>query len=222
VPVVAAPFSMALGGGLELCLGANHVQAAAETYAGLVEVGVGLLPAGGGCMNLVWRGLESIPEGMQFDPYAIVTNVFKNIALAKVATSAVEAQELGFFRKTDGVSFDRARQLYETKQRAIGLAEAGYHPPAPRAHKLPGDSGIATLEMMVKTLQQTGQASEHDAKVAMQVARVLCGGVDGSAAPVTEERMLELEVEGFLALCGEAKTLERMQYMLMNNKPLRN
>src|SRR5207249_3337976 len=141
VPVVAAPFGMALGGGLEICLSAGGVQAAAETYAGLVEVVVGLIPAGGGCMNLVWRALEGIPEEANVDSYALVTQVFKNIALAKVATSAEEAQQLGYFRKTDGVSFDKARLLHEARARAIGLAESGWHPPAPRAYKLPGDSG---------------------------------------------------------------------------------
>jgi 3-hydroxyacyl-CoA dehydrogenase len=222
VPVVAAPFGMTLGGGLEICMGAGHIQAAAETYAGLVEVGVGLIPAGGGCMNALWRAFEGVPEGATVDPYAIVTQVFKNIALAKVATSAAEAQELGYFRKTDGVSFDRARLLYEARRRAIGLAESGYHPPTPRAYRLPGESGIATLKMLVRTLQQTGQATEHDGVVATKLAHVLCGGIDGAAAPVTEAHMLELEVEAFLSLCGEAKSIERMQYMLMNNKPLRN
>ncbi len=222
VPVVAAPFGMALGGGLEVCLAAGQVQAAAETYAGLVEVGVGLVPSGGGCMGLVWRGHEGIPEGATVDSYAIVTQVFKNIALAKVATSASEAQELGFFRKSDGVSFDKARLLHEARRRAIGMSEAGYHPPTPRAYRLPGESGIATLRMMVQTLVQAGQATAHDAVVATKLATVLCGGVDGSADLVTEERMLELEAEAFLSLCGEAKSVERMQYTLMNNKPLRN
>lgn len=222
VPVVAAPFGMTLGGGLELCLGAGHVQAAAETYAGLVELSVGLIPAGGGCLNTLWRAFEAIPEGTAIDPYAVVTQVFKNIALAKVSTSAVEAQEMGYFRKTDGVSFDRSRLLYEAKRRAIGLAEAGYHPPVPRAYRLPGESGIATLKMLVRTLQQTGQATEHDAVVAGKLAHVLCGGLDGATQPVTEERMLELEVEAFLSLCGEPKSIERMQHMLMHNKPLRN
>ena len=222
VPVVAAPFGMALGGGLELCLGANHVQAAAETYAGLVEVGVGLVPAGGGCMNLVWRALEGIPEGTTYDSYAVITQVFKNIALARVATSAVEAQELGYFRKTDGVSFDRARLLHDAKRRAIGLAESGYHPPAPRSYKLPGQSGIATLEMLVRSLHQAGQATDHDVTVAKKLANVLCGGVDGGAVAVPEARVLELEAEAFVSLCGEPKTMERVQYMLMNNKPLRN
>jgi 3-hydroxyacyl-CoA dehydrogenase len=222
VPVVAAPYGMTLGGGLELCLGCDTVQAAAETYSGLVEVGVGLLPGGAGNLNLLWRAFEAVPEGVDIDPYAVVTQVFKNIAMAKVATSAQEAKEFGYFRQTDGVSFDRARQLHEAKQRALGLARAGYHPPVPRAYRLPGESGIATLTMMVNTLVAGGYASEHDALIANRVATVLCGGVDGAAGEVTEERMLELEREAFVSLCGEPKSQERMQYMLMNNKPLRN
>jgi 3-hydroxyacyl-CoA dehydrogenase len=220
--VVAAPYNMTLGGGLELCFGCDAVQAAAETYAGLVEVGVGLIPGGAGTLNMLWRGLEAVPDGTDVDTYAFVTQTFKNIALAKVATSAEEAKTFGFFRPTDGVSFDRARQLHEAKQRVIGLAASGYHPPTPRSYKLPGESGIATLKMMVNTLTAGGYASEHDGKIAMKLAEVLCGGVSGSAGPVSEDRMLELEREAFLSLCGEPKSQERMQYMLMNNKPLRN
>ena len=222
VPVVVAPYNMTLGGGLELCMGADAVQAAAETYSGLVEVGVGLIPGGGGTMNMLWRALEGVPEGIDFDTYAAVTQVFKNIALAKIATSAEEAKAFGFFRATDGVSFDRARQLHETKQRAVGLAQGGYHPPAPRAYKLPGESGIATLEMMVNTLVAGKYASEHDAKIAMKLANVLCGGPSGGTHAVTEDEILELEREAFLSLCGEPLSQARMQHMLQTQKPLRN
>ncbi len=222
VPVVAAPYGMALGGGLEVCLGATAIQAAAETYSGLVEVGVGIIPGGGGNLNLLWRAFEGVPEGAKVDPYALTTQVFMNIALAKVATSAEEAQQLGYFRKSDGVTFDKARLLTDAKGRAIGLAEAGYHPSAPRAYTLAGESGMATLKMMVGSLVQAGQATPHDALIANKLAEVLCGGIDGAAGPVTEERMLELECEAFLSLVGEAKSQERMQFMLMNNRPLRN
>jgi 3-hydroxyacyl-CoA dehydrogenase len=222
VPVVAAPYGMTLGGGLELCLASDAVQAAAETYAGLVEVGVGIIPGGAGNVNMLWRALEGVPEGVNVNTYEYVTNTFKNIALAKVATSAVEAKAFGYFRHNDGVSFDRARQLTEAKARAIGIAEAGYHPPTPRAYVLPGDSGIATLSMMVDTLVAGGYASEHDAKIARKLAEVLCGGRGGASREVTEAEMLDLEAEAFVSLCGEPKTQERMQYMLMNNKPLRN
>jgi 3-hydroxyacyl-CoA dehydrogenase len=222
IPVVAAPYNMTLGGGLELCFGCDEVQAAAETYSGLVEVGVGLIPGGAGTMNMLWRALGSVPEGVELDTYAVVTQVFKNIALAKVATSAEEGKAFGYFRASDGVSFDRARQLWETKQRALGLAQSGYHPPAPRAYKLPGESGIATLHMMVNTLVHGNYASEHDAKIAMKLAHVLCGGSSGATHAVTEDEILELEREAFISLCGEPLSQARMQYMLQHNKPLRN
>lgn len=221
VPVVAAPFGMTLGGGLELCLACDAVQAAAETYSGLVEVGVGLLPGGAGNMNLLWRALENLPEGMNVPALEIVVQVFKNVATARVATSAEEGKAFGYFRRTDGVSFDKARRVAEAKQRVLGLA-AGYHPPTPRAFVLPGESGIATISMMLETMQAGGYASAHDALVGRKVATVLCGGAGGAAREVTEQEMLDLEREAFVSLCGEAKSIERMQYMLVNNKPLRN
>jgi 3-hydroxyacyl-CoA dehydrogenase len=222
VPTVAAPYGMTLGGGLEICFACSAVQAAAETYAGLVEVGVGLVPGGAGNMNMLWRALEGVPEGTHVNVFEYVAQVFKNIALARVATSAEEAKALGYFRKTDGVSLDRARQLTDAKARAIGLAEAGYHAPTPRAYRLPGESGIATLHMMVDTLVAGGQASEHDALIARKLAVVLCGGPGGASREVTEEEMLALERETFVTLACEPKSLERIQFMLLNNKPLRN
>jgi 3-hydroxyacyl-CoA dehydrogenase len=222
VPTVAAPYGMTLGGGLELCFSCSAVQAAAETYAGLVEVGVGLIPGGGGTLNMLWRALESVPEGTTVNVFEHVAQTFKNIALAKVATSADEAKALGFFRKTDGVSFDRARQLTDAKARAIGLAEAGYHAPVPRAYRLPGESGIATLQMMIDTLVAGGQASAHDALIAGKLAVVLSGGAGGASREVTEDEMLALERDAFVALACEPKSIERMQFMLLNNKPLRN
>jgi len=222
VPVVVCPYGMTLGGGLELCFAGDAVQAAAETYSGLVEVAVGLIPGGAGTLNMLWRNLEGIPEGANVNTYEYVTQTFKNIALAKVATSAEEAKAFGYFRKTDGVSFDRVRLLTEAKSKVIGMANAGYHPQLPKSYVLPGDSGIATLSMMVDTLVAGGHASEHDAKIARKLAEVLCGGRGGSAREVTEEEILELEREAFVSLCGEPKSQERMQFMLMNNKPLRN
>ncbi|MEY4513104.1 MAG: hypothetical protein RLZZ450_5226 [Pseudomonadota bacterium] len=222
VPVVAAPFGMTLGGGLEVCLASDAVQAAAETYSGLVEVGVGLIPGGGGNLNLLWRALENYPEGATVNTYDIVTQIFKNIAMAKVATSAAEAQAFGYFRRNDGVSFDKQRRVAEAKARVIGLAAAGYHPPTPRAYVLPGESGIATINMMVDTLTAGGFASEHDALIARKLGVVLNGGISGATHEVSEQEILDLEREAFVSLCGEPKSLERMQYMLINNKPLRN
>ena len=222
VPVVAAPYGMTLGGGLEVSLGAGAVQAAAETYAGLVEVGVGLVPGGGGTMNLLWRAIDAQPDGATVDTYGLVTQVFKNVAMVRVATSAEEAKSFGYFSKDAGVSFDKARLVTDAKARAIGLASAGWHPPAPKAFVLPGESGMATIQMMIGTLVDAGQASEHDAKIASKLGEILCGGVSGGAHEVTEDEMLAIEREAFVSLCGEPKTQERMQYMLMNNKVLRN
>jgi 3-hydroxyacyl-CoA dehydrogenase len=173
-------------------------------------------------MNMLWRAFDGVPEGTTVDSYALVTQTFKNIALVKVATSAEEAKAFGYIRRDSGVSFDKARLLSEAKARAIGLAESGWTPPAPRAHVLPGENGIATLQMMVGTLVDAGQASPHDAKIAMKLAEVLCGGASGGAREVTEAEMLELEREAFVSLCGEQKSQERMQAMLTTNKPLRN
>jgi 3-hydroxyacyl-CoA dehydrogenase len=156
------------------------------------------------------------------DSYPYVTEVFKNIAMVKVSTSAHEAQGLGYFRSTDGVSFDRARQLSEAKARVLGLARSGYHPPQRRAFKLPGESGIATLKMLVNTLVSGGYASEHDALVASKLANVLCGGVAGASQEVSEQQILDLEREAFMSLCGEPKSLARMQHVLETGKPLRN
>jgi len=222
IPVVAAPFGMTVGGGFEVCMGADAVQAASETYVGLVEVGVGLLPGGAGNMNMLWRALEGIPDGTDVDTLPFVSRTFQNIAMARVATGAGEAREFGYFRKSDGISFDKARLLTEAKARVIGMAEAGYHPPPRRAYRLPGESGMATLDMMIDTLVAGGYASEHDALIARKVAMVLCGGPSGHAHEVTEEQMLELEREAFISLCGEPKSQERMQHMLTTNKPLRN
>jgi 3-hydroxyacyl-CoA dehydrogenase len=173
---------MTLGGGLEMCLGAGAVQAAAETYAGLVEVGMGLVPGGRRVPQPPLARDGKHPRGRRRRHLPLVTQVFKNIALAKVATSADEAKELGYFRHTDGVTFDRARLLHDAKQRALGLARSGLARAAPRAYKLPGESGIATLKMMVGSLMHGGQASEHDAKVALQVAT-------SSAAASTARRL---------------------------------
>jgi len=222
IPVVAAPFGMTVGGGFEICMAADAVQAASETYVGLVEVGVGLLPGGGGNMNMLWRALEGIPDGTDVDTLPFVSRTFQNIAMARVATGAGESKEFGYFRKSDGISFDKARLLTEAKARVIGMAESGYHPPPRRAYRLPGESGMATLDMMIDTLIAGGYASEHDALIARKVAAVLCGGPSGHAHEVTEEQMLELEREAFISLCGEPKSQERMQHMLTTNKPLRN
>jgi 3-hydroxyacyl-CoA dehydrogenase len=142
--------------------------------------------------------------------------------MARVATSAHEAARFGYFRSTDGVSFDRARHLHEAKARLVGLTQSGYHPPVRQKFRLPGESGIATLSMMINTMVAGGYASEHDALISRKLATVLCGGSGGAAREVTEQEMLDLEREACLSLCGERKTLERIQSILKGGKPLRN
>ena len=224
VPVVAAPYGMTLGGGLELCMASNAVQAAAETYAGLVELGVGLVPGGGGHLNMLWRALEGIPADADVDLFPFVARTVLNIAdpVNRTATSAVEAQYYGYFRKTDGISFDRARHLHEAKAKVVGMAEAGFKPMAPRAYRLPGADGIATISQMVDDMVLNGHASEHDGVLVKKVATICCGGQGGHTREVTEQDMLDLEREMFLSACGEKKSQERLQAFAMTGKPLRN
>ncbi len=225
VPVIAAPSGMALGGGCEICLatgGAGGLRPAAEVYMGLVEVGVGIIPGAGGTMNLLYSLLDRLPVPSEMDPLPVVGQAFKQIAMAQVSTSVEEARLMGYVPQTAGVSMDRARLLHDAKSLAIGLSESGYRPPLPRAFKLPGESGIATLRTMVRSLVQGGQATEHDGKIATKLAHVLCGGAAGHTRLVTEQELLDLEREAFLSLAGEPKSQERMSFMLTNNKPLRN
>ena len=222
VPVVAAPFGLALGGGAEVTLGANAVQAAAETYIGLVEVGVGLIPGGGGSMMLLRNVYGPFSGEKGFDPLPFVAKTFLAIGTAKVATSAEEAQELGFLSRHDGVSLNRDFLLSDAKARVIGLAESGFRPPRPTRFRLPGASGRATIDMMLYDMEVNGQISAYDRHIGRKLAGVLTGGDTSPGAVVTEERMLELELEAFLSLLGEEKTRERMMAMLQTGKPLRN
>ncbi|MFO0724616.1 MAG: 3-hydroxyacyl-CoA dehydrogenase/enoyl-CoA hydratase family protein [Myxococcota bacterium] len=225
VPVIAAPSGMALGGGCEVCLATGYgggLRPTSEVYMGLVEVGVGILPGAGGNMNLLFSLLERLPAPAEIDPLLVVGQAFKQIATAQVSTSVDEARLMGYVPQTAGVSMDKARQLHDAKSLVIGLSEGGYRPPQPRAFKLPGESGIATLRTMVRSMVQGGMATEHDAKIAAKVAHVLCGGAGGHTRLVTEQEMLDLEREAFLSLAGEPKSQERMSAMLTNNKPLRN
>lgn len=222
VPVVVAPFGTTVGGGLEICLAAYATQAYCETFAGLVEVGVGLVPGGAGHLNLLYRALSAIPDGTDVDVLPFVSAAFRAIVKGRVSASAAEAQHLGYFHARDGISFDRARLVCEAKARVLGLAEAGYRPPVPRAFVLPGQRGMDALEVAIAAMVADGSASEHDALIARKVAGVLCGGASGGERKVTEAAILELECEAFVSLAGEAKSQERMVAMLSTNKPLRN
>jgi 3-hydroxyacyl-CoA dehydrogenase len=222
IPVVTAPTGLTLGGGAEVTMAGNAVQASAELYIGLVEVGVGLIPGGSGNLQLLRNVYGPFAADPEFDPMPYLKKVFLTIATAKVATSAEEARDAGFLSPTDLVSMNRDLQLGEAKQRALGLARAGFRPPRKTEFLLPGVNGKATIDMMLYDMQLNGQISAHDRVIAGKLADVLTGGNTSPTTPVTEERLLELEQEAFLSLCGEEKTLERVAHMLEHNKPLRN
>ena len=222
-PVVAAPHGQTLGGGAEIVLAADRVVAALETYIGLVEVGVGIVPAGGGCKELVRRIVSPAVRAAPDAPVLpFVQRVFETIGLAKVATSAVEARELGFLEEHDVVVLNPDHQLAAAKREVLDLADS-YVPPAREASVYAAGLGVlAALEMGVQTLQWAGQASEHDGVVARHLARVLCGGELSLGQWVSEQHLLDLEREAFLALLKEPKTMERIQGFLMTRKVIRN
>jgi 3-hydroxyacyl-CoA dehydrogenase len=222
VPVVAAPFQYTLGGGAEVAMAADACQAFAETYMGLVEVGVGLVPAGGGCLRMVERYTSELASVAGVDLLPFIGQASLNIAMAKVATSAEEAKSLKYLRSSDGISLNGARLLYEAKQRALGLAGAGYRPPLPPLLPAAGYDAEKTIGARIWAMVEGGYASAHDALIANKVAHILCGGTAAPGTLLPEQHFLDLEREAFLSLCGEPKSQERVQFMLMNNKPLRN
>ena len=221
-PVVTAPFNMSLGGGAEVTLPAASVQASGEAYIGLVEVGVGLIPGGGGTKELYLKMLRNMPEGVDFDLIKVASAVFERVATAKVSTSAMEAKELGFLDNFDGISVNPDHLLHDAKQRVLALAQLGYQ--APKREKIPvvGDAGYAAMMLGAKQLQLSGYASDHDMKIAEKLAYVLSGGRIKEGSSIDEQVMLDLEREAFLSLIGEPKTQMRMQHMLLKGKPLRN
>lgn len=219
-PVVAAPSGMALGGGCEICLNADAIQAHAETYIGLVEVGVGVIPAWTGSSELVtrWMLRKNRPGG----PMPALSKAFETIGLAKVAKSAFEARELLFLRESDAITMNRDRLLADAKAKALVLAR-DYRPPERPEIALPGPSGRLALEMAVDALRLKGTATPHDVVVARELARVLSGGDDADiTVPVGDDHLLKLEREAFMALIRHPATLARIEHMLETGKPLRN
>ncbi|CCG41462.1 3-hydroxyacyl-CoA dehydrogenase/enoyl-CoA hydratase family protein [Magnetospirillum molischianum] len=218
-PVVGAPSGMALGGGCEILLHCDAVQAHAETYVGLVEVGVGLVPGWGGCKEMLsrWSSLGNLPKG----PMPAVGKVFETVAVATVAKSAAEAKELLFLRPSDGVTMNRARLLADAKAKALSLVE-GYVPPAPPVLTLPGPSGKVALDLAIGSLRRQGKATPHDEVVSGALAEVLTGGDTDVTTPLDEEQVLELERSRFMRLVRHPGTLARIETMLLTGKPLRN
>ena len=218
-PVVGAPSGMALGGGCEILLNSDAVQAHAESYIGLVECGVGIIPGWGGCGELMLRWMENpkLPKG----PMPAVSKAFEIISIATVAKSAAEAREHGFLRPTDGVTMNRDRLLADAKVKALELVE-GYNPPEPPEFRLPGPSGAAALKLAVEGFQSRGIATDYDGVVASHLAHVLTGGDTDPTETISEEQLLELERTEFMKLTREPRTQARIEHMLETGKPLRN
>lgn len=221
VPVVVAPQGRTLGGGCEMTMHADIAQAAAETYIGLVEVGVGLIPGGGGTKEFTKRVSDSLQEG-DVELNAL-QNAFMNIATAKVALSAEEAREMGVLRKVDRITMNKDRQIADAKSAVLELADAGYTMPVQATNiKVQGKTGMALFAAGVNGMKMGRYISDHDMKIAMKIANVMCGGELSYPQEVSEQYLLDLEREAFVSLCGEKKTLERIQSILTGGKPLRN
>ncbi|WP_404459371.1 3-hydroxyacyl-CoA dehydrogenase NAD-binding domain-containing protein [Sutcliffiella horikoshii] len=221
-PVVAAPFGMTLGGGTEICLPTSQLQASSESYMGLVEVGVGLIPGGGGNKELYMKHLNSMPQGLEFDLQKVANKVFEQIATAKVSTSAAEARDLHLLNNKDQISFNGDHLIHDAKQAVTSLYDAGYTAPVRRKVPVVGETGYATLMLGAHNMQYSGFISEHDLKIAKKLAYVIAGGNVPFGTEVDEQYLLDLEREAFLSLVGEAKSQQRMQHMLVKGKPLRN
>jgi 3-hydroxyacyl-CoA dehydrogenase len=221
-PVVSAPQGMALGGGCEINLHAARIHATAEAYIGLVEVGVGLIPGGGGTKEMMIRANEHAAGGDTLDLTHALRPIFENIATAKVSTSAQDARSLGYLRPSDLIAMNRDRQIADAKQTALAMVRAGYHPPAPAEIHVLGEEFLALAKLGVHGMIRGGYATEFDGVVARKLAYILAGGAITAAQSVPEQYVLDLEREAFVSLCGERKTQERIAHTLKTGKPLRN
>jgi 3-hydroxyacyl-CoA dehydrogenase len=223
-PVVTAPAGMALGGGCEMAIHGAKCQPCGETYMGLVEVGVGVIPAGGGTKELMVRVTEGIPDGTIANGLNMQTyyqKVFENIGMAKVATSAMEAMELGYIRKTDGISLNRDQQIWDAKEVVLGLSKF-YRKPRPAMIPVMGDNFKGMAESILYNMRHGNFVSDYDVHVVMKLAGIISGGDCPEGTYVTEDLILDLEREAFLSLAGESKTQDRIMHMLTTGKPLRN
>jgi 3-hydroxyacyl-CoA dehydrogenase len=222
-PVVAAPHRMTLGGGVEACLPADRILFAAETYFGLVETGVGLIPAGGGCLAAAAMARERAEDAAMEDATAPLTRLFESIAMAKVSESGHDARRLGYWRGSDAVVIREETRLYEARSAVVELERRGYAvPETGRTVVVGGRETAAVLKLAVSSMRRGGYISEHDARIAGKLADVLTGGDVPAGSAVSEQSLLDLEREAFLSLCGEPLTQARMRRMLATGKPLRN
>lgn len=229
-PVVAAPAGMALGGGCEICMASDRVRFAAETYMGLVEAGVGLVPAGGGTKELLLRNTEHLfevqkgglyPKQIELMPF--VARAFETIAMAKVATSGPEAVKLGYLRPTDKMTVNRDYLIEDAKNTILAMNMEGYQQPRPRDDiRVAGENTFAMIKLGLWSMHESGYITEHDVTVSTKVGYVLCGGDVLADTKVSEQYLLDLEREAFVSLSGDPKTQARIQHMLNTGKPLRN
>ena len=229
-PVVAAPAGMALGGGCEVCMAADRVRYSAETYMGLVEVGVGVIPAGGGCKELIIRNTEHFfevqkgglyPKQIEMMPF--IARAFETIAMAKVSTSGQEAVKLGYLRPTDKMTVNRDYLIEDAKKTVLAMNIEGYVPPRPKDEiRVAGENTFSFIKLALWTMHESGYITDHDLTVSTKVGYVLCGGNVLADTKVTEQYLLDLEREAFLSLCGDPNTQARIQHMLTTGKPLRN
>ena len=223
-PVVAAPHGLTLGGGTEICLHSARVRAAAESYMGLVEFGVGLIPGAGGTKEMLVRAVDSMPNDPEADPFTYVKEVFETIGMARVSASAEEARRFGYLGARDSVTMNRDRLIADAKELALDLVRLGYRPGRPREDVLVlGQAGFSKMKLGLHLMRRAEYISDYDVLVGTELARVLSGGGEFTAPQrVSEQYLLDLEREAFVRLCGQRKTVERMQYMLKKGKPLRN
>jgi 3-hydroxyacyl-CoA dehydrogenase len=222
-PVVAAPYGLALGGGCEVCLGADRIVAHAELYMGLVEIGVGLVPAGGGCTNLWKKMIQTLPESVtEIDWGKFFVPAFMTIAMAKVSTSAADARASGFLDSRDRIVFNRDYLIGEAKKEVLRMAADGYAPPIKRPLPVIGQAGQGMIQAELYNMREAKFISEYDAFLAGRIAFVLSGGEARTGAMLAEEAILARERQVFLELLNEEKTLARIDHMLKTGKPLRN
>ncbi len=222
-PVVTAPYGLTLGGGCEISMHGDRVRAAAETYMGQVEVGVGLIPAGCGTKEMTMRAMDAAAKVPDADPLAFLKKTFELLGMGKVATSAQEARSFGFLRDVDSISMNGDRLIADAKQEVLNLDASGYVQPVPRTDILVmGESGQAAMKLALHMMKRGGFVSDHDELIGKKLANIMCGGGMNHTAHVSEQYLIDLEREAFLSLCGERKTQERIAAMLKTGKPLRN
>jgi 3-hydroxyacyl-CoA dehydrogenase len=219
---IAAPYNLTLGGGAELSMWCNQIEAHAETYMGLVEVGVGLIPGAGGTVELMDRVLKNSPKDDKIPKDIVLSKALLNVAMATISTSAIEAKEEMFLTPEDGITVHKDNHLYAAKLSAMRLINSGFSTSRRRLFHLPGNEAYSNYNVLLQGKYEGGFISHHDLKISLKIAKLVSGGDCNPKHPVTEQYLLDMEREAFLSLCGEEKTLDRIKSMLVNKKPLRN